>query len=238
MPADKDASGNMLASAETFTQFMGGNRSFPANGNMDDRRHRLRGLSSGDVAMNRTNNDDMQIHLAGDGMYHSAPQMVRVQLVPSGSGKANPPQDQQQASQTRQNVYGRYASYVQARLWAGLEPELQRQLDLEIAALDGGSGGSGGDGASSGDPGSNLKTGQKAVSGAGADSKDFMHVKKGEGRLSSASKVRLSTGKEDDDVLHESGDSKDYVGGTPAAHKFAKIMTLAGPSKNGFARIG
>ena len=36
--------GAMVGSAETFMSFMGGNRSFPAAGNMDDRRHRLNGL--------------------------------------------------------------------------------------------------------------------------------------------------------------------------------------------------
>jgi hypothetical protein len=241
MPADKDEMGNMIASAETFTSFMGGNRSFPANGNMDDRRHRLRGLGSGDVAMNRTNNDDMQIHLASDGMYHSAPQMVRLQLVPAGSGKANPPQSQQQASPAKLSVYAKYAPFIQARLWAGLEPELQRELDLEIATIEGraASGGSGSDGASTSDPGANLKTGQKAVNGAGANSKDFMHVKQSDGTWSSGKKIRLSKSKEDDDVLHEtnSSDGFDYCGGTPAMHKFAIVLTTAGPCKNVKGRI-
>jgi hypothetical protein len=86
--------------------------------------------------------------------------------------------------------------------------------------------------------GGNKPTGQKAVKDAGQDSKDFCHVKQGEARMSSASKVRLSTSKDDGDVLHEAGGGKDYVGGTPAKHQFAKILTLAGPSINGFGRIG
>ena len=39
--AEKGQDGKIAASAETFIGFMGGNRSFPASGNMDDRRHRL-----------------------------------------------------------------------------------------------------------------------------------------------------------------------------------------------------
>lgn len=91
MPADKDKDGKVTGSAETFYSFMGGGRSFPVSGPIDDRRHRLKGLSAGDVAMFRTNGDDTQIHLTGDGLYHSAPEgrTVRMQLVPPGSGKAS-----------------------------------------------------------------------------------------------------------------------------------------------------
>ncbi len=240
----KDDSG----SSESFIDYCGSNRGFPRSGPIDDRRHRARGLDPGDSMVNRTKNDDMQIHLASDGMYHSAPQMVRVQLVPQGSGAANPPQDQAQASPAKQSLYARYEPRIEARLWAGLEPELERQLQVELDRIEGrprvtpfaesgGAGSGGGTGANGGGQG-NKPTGQKAVNGAGADSADFMHVKKGEGRLSSKDKVRLSTGKEDDDVLHESGGKKDYVGGTPAKHKFSKILTLAGPSVNGYAKIG
>ena len=243
----KDDSG----SSESFVDYCGGNRGFPRSGPIDDRRHRLRGLSPGDSAMNRTKDDDMQVHLASDGMYHSAPQMVRCQLVPSGSGKANPPQDQAQAPQAKQNLYAKQGPHIEARLWAGLEPELQERLQVILDRLarrrggpsatpfaeSGGAGSGGGTGANGGGQG-NKPTGQKAVNGAGADSADFMHVKKGEARLSSKDKVRLSTSKDDDDVLHEAGGGKDYVGGTPAKHKFSKILTLAGPSVNGYGKIG
>jgi phage gp45-like len=265
-PAEKDGQGNITGSAENHISYSGGNRSFPVGGAMDDRRHRLRGLSPGDSAVNRGKDDDMQIHLASDGMYHSAPQMCRMQLVASGSGKANAPQQKPQAAKATQaqqvqlSLYARNGPHIEARLWAGLEPELQLELDGELVrelarigiearveagggvvvapfAESGGAGSSGGTGANGGGQG-NKPTGQKAVNGAGKDSADFMHVKKGEGRLSSKDKVRLSTGKEDDDVLHEASNKKNYVGGTPAKHKFSKILTLAGPSVNGYAKIG
>jgi len=249
MPADKGPDGKIIASGECTLQHIGGNRSHTVGGPMDDRRHRLRGLSSGDVAMNRTNNDDMQIHLAGDGIYHSAPQMVRMQLVPAGSGKANPPQKKATASQTKQSVYeaGAFKHGInERRLWAGLEPDIQRLLDLEVDLLERGSrptvgtlATGGGGGAQDSSPGRSLKTGQKAVNGAGKDSKDFMHVKQSDGTWSSGKKIRLSKSKEDDDVLHEtnSSDGFDYCGGTPAKHKFAIVLTTAGPCKNVKGRI-
>jgi hypothetical protein len=235
-------------SAETFISFQG--RSFPSCGPVDDRRHRLRGIDEGDCAMHRGKDDDMQTHFASDGMYHSAPQQVRMQLVPSGSGKANAPQQKPQAT-TAANIakiesYAKYGPRIEVRLWAGLEPEIQLELDrdlerrfgVEAFAGNGGGGSGGGGSGGGGQQQGGKKTGQKAVKDAGQDSPDFCHVKKGEARMSSASKVRLSTSKEDDDVLHEAGGGKDYVGGTPAKHKFSKNLTLAGPSINGYSKIG
>lgn len=216
-----NAAADDSGSAEAFVNFIGGNRSFPAMGPIDDRRHRLCDLSEGDSAMHRGKDDDMQIHLASDGLYHSAPQMVRVQLVPPGSAKRSPPQSQSKPQQSQPaaqlTAFQRFAFEAEARDAAG----------------------GGGSGSSTGQQqqGENKATGQKAVNSAGKDSSDFMHVKKGEARLSSKDKVRLSTGKDDGDTLHESGSGKDYVGGTPAKHKFSKILTLAGPSTNGMGRI-
>ena len=84
MDADKDKDGNITGSAETFISFIGGNRAFPAAGNIDDRRHRLKDLEKGDVAMFRTKDDQQQFHLTGDGGFWSAPEgkTVRMQLVP------------------------------------------------------------------------------------------------------------------------------------------------------------
>jgi phage gp45-like len=83
MPAIKDAMGMISDSAEAVISFMGGNRSFPVAGVMDDRRHRLHGLQPGDSAMFRTAMDQLQLHLTGDGGFWSAAQdkTVRLQLV-------------------------------------------------------------------------------------------------------------------------------------------------------------
>jgi phage gp45-like len=55
--AEKDSSGKIAASAETFVSFLGGNRSLPVTGNMDDRRHRMYKLQQGDTAMFRGRGD-------------------------------------------------------------------------------------------------------------------------------------------------------------------------------------
>jgi hypothetical protein len=89
MDATKDALGNILSSAETFVQFMGGNRSFPVFGNMDDRRHRLIELAKGDVAMFRTALDKLQMHMNKDGWFATGPRdkTVRMQLLDEDSGQ-------------------------------------------------------------------------------------------------------------------------------------------------------
>lgn len=72
--AEKDGDGKIKASAETFIGFMGGNRSFPVAGAMDDRRHRLFKLEKGDTAIFRGRGDKQQFHMSGDGGFWSAPQ--------------------------------------------------------------------------------------------------------------------------------------------------------------------
>jgi len=85
--AEKDQQGNIQGSAETFMSFMGGSRSFPVAGPMDDRRHRLYKLEKGDTAMFRGRGDKQQLHMTADGGFWTAPQnkTVRMQLVPSDS---------------------------------------------------------------------------------------------------------------------------------------------------------
>jgi phage gp45-like len=92
--AEKDENGKVTASAETFIGFMGGSRSFPVSGPMDDRRHRLYKLKKGDTAIYRGRGDKQQFHLTEDGGFWSAPQnkRVRMQLIPKDS-ESNETQD-------------------------------------------------------------------------------------------------------------------------------------------------
>ncbi|WP_338822099.1 phage baseplate assembly protein [Bradyrhizobium septentrionale] len=85
--AEKGLDGKITASAETFIGFMGGNRSFPTSGPMDDRRHRLYKLEKGDTAMFRGRGDKQQFHLTKDGGFWSAPQdkTLRMALVDQDS---------------------------------------------------------------------------------------------------------------------------------------------------------
>jgi phage gp45-like len=114
--ADKDGTGKITGSAETFISFMGGNRSFPVAAVIDDRRHRLYKLQKGDVAMFRQRNDQQQFHLTQDGGFWSAPdsKTVRMQLVPAqqqqqqGQGQQQGAQGGQQGGQQQrgqQSVY-------------------------------------------------------------------------------------------------------------------------------------
>ena len=93
--ATKDAMGKVLAGAEVAMSFLGGNRSFPLAGAMDDRRHRLFGLEKGDTAMFRGKDDQQQFHMSGDGGFWTAPdsKTVRMHLVPAKQ------QQQQQGAQ-------------------------------------------------------------------------------------------------------------------------------------------
>jgi prophage tail gpP-like protein/phage gp45-like len=83
MPPDMDGTGNITGSAEHFTSFIGGSRSFPVAGIIDDRRHRLKGLDQGDVAMFRTAQDNLQLHLTSSGGFWSSPdsKKLRMQLI-------------------------------------------------------------------------------------------------------------------------------------------------------------
>ena len=102
--ATKDAMGKIIDGAETFMSFIGGNRSFPAAGNMDDRRHRLFGLAEGDTAMFRGKDDKQQLHMTGDGGFWSAPlgKIMRMALVPA----AQKQQQQQGASAQQTDASG------------------------------------------------------------------------------------------------------------------------------------
>lgn len=83
---EKDQNGKEIG-AEAFLGFMGGNRSFPASGPIDDRRHRLYKLETGDTAMFRGRGDKQQFHLTKDGGFWSAPQdkTVRMHLLETDS---------------------------------------------------------------------------------------------------------------------------------------------------------
>jgi hypothetical protein len=100
--ATKDAMGKIIDGAETFISFIGGNRSFPVAGNMDDRRHRLFGLLAGDTAMFRGKDDKQQLHMTSDGGFWSTPvgKVMRMALVPPAQ------QQQQQGASAQQTDAG------------------------------------------------------------------------------------------------------------------------------------
>jgi phage gp45-like len=196
MPADKGQDGSIIGSAETFISYMGGNRSFPVAGNIDDRRHRLKDLDPGDTAMYRTKDDYQQFHMTTDGGFWSAPQdkTVRLALIDQDSG-----QQQQQGQQQGSQQQG------------------------------GGQGGS-----QQGQQ--NKPTGQQALKQQNQDSKRFMHITKDEA-ASSGTNVRQYL---DDGVgYHEVNTDKNvYTGALKGKAAFALVVTLKGPTKNVFGKIG
>jgi hypothetical protein len=69
---DEGKDGKPGLGPETFISFIGGNRSFPSAGPVDDRRHRMKGLSPGDVALFGGKDTGQQLHMNGIGTFMSA----------------------------------------------------------------------------------------------------------------------------------------------------------------------
>lgn len=97
--ATKGKDGQIKGSAEGFMSYIGGNRSFPVCGIMDDRRHRLINLgkdaAKGAVAMHGLKDWGQQFLITEDGMYltgNKDKKKIRFQLVENNNKK----QQQQQ----------------------------------------------------------------------------------------------------------------------------------------------
>lgn len=216
--ATKGKDGQIEDSAEGFVQFMGGNRSFPVMGVMDDRRHRLKGLEKGDTAMYRQKDDGQQFHMTKDGGFWSAQteKTVRMQLV-------DKQQDQQQGGGSGSSGGGKSVStFVDGTGGGGGDPS---------------GGGGGGDpssgGSKGGDPAS--KKGQKPVYKDGVDkSYRYVDVTKNDTRVSGNETHMMLSDK--DSYVH-CKNQKTYLGGHADKHKFARVLTEAGVAKNVWGRI-
>jgi len=236
--AEKDAMGKIISSAECFMSYGGGNRTgISVSGNIGDRRHRMRGLEKGDVGVARGKDDDMQIHLTQNGMFHSAPQKVRLQIVPQGSGKANPPQQKPKANTAEARsakalAYAAHGPRIEERLWAGLEPELQEKIHLELdrAARADGGGGPGGGGQSGQQGQQNKPTGQKAVADAGANSDSYVDVTQEETNMGGKRSQLKTPG--DRANVDCNKDQFVYVGRPKEKGPHAFVVTTKGPAKN------
>jgi phage gp45-like len=87
---DPEKDGKPGMGPETFIQFLGGNRSFPVAGPVDDRRHRLKGLKPGDVSLFRGKDDGIQLTLTALGMVisHVKGKKFRTQIVDKAGAAA------------------------------------------------------------------------------------------------------------------------------------------------------
>lgn len=214
MPAEKDAMGKIISCAEVAMHFIGGSRSFPVAGAMDDRRHRLKGLEAGDTAMFRTKNDFLQFHFAKDGGFMSAARnrTLRFALIDKDAQE----EQQQQGGGGQQSG----AASVSALAIVG----------------GGGGGGSGGGGGQGGQQGKQKPTGQTHVKKENQDSKRFMHMNADE-TAHGGTNVRqyLDDGK----GYHEINKDKNvYTGALKGKGKFAKVVTTSGPCKNVWGFLG
>ena len=148
MDGDTDGQGNVTSGPETFISFMGGNRSFPASGNIDDRRHRLMSLQKGDSAMFRTKSDKQQFHMTSQGTFWSTrdDRTNRIALVAqgqqSGSGSSGG------GSSGGGSAGGQVVPRRRLRRFETWRHD-PRLLEIEARDITGGGGGSsGGNGAS------------------------------------------------------------------------------------------
>jgi phage gp45-like len=229
--AEKDAQGKILASAECFMSFIGGNRSFPAAGPMDDRRHRLFKLAKGDTAMFRGRGDKQQFHMTEDGGYWTAPQnkTVRMQLVPEDS-ESNASVQQGDGSMQQRGL--------EMQRQAGIMPHAGVEV-MAGGAPDGGGGiNERADGTGSGGQSQQQqqqKRGQEALYKKGQDSHRFIDATKDASRVS-GDNVHLMLG--DKKVyVHVADDKKVYLGGRKGEGTFARVMTESGPSANVYAKV-
>lgn len=206
--SEKGQDGKIAASAETFIGFMGGNRSFPSAGNMDDRRHRMFKLEKGDTAMFRGRGDKQQFHMTGDGGFWTAPQnkTVRMALIDQDS----------ESNATVQQGGGSSGS------GGGAAPSLR----------DTSSGGTGSSGQQSG----GQQRGQQSLKQNNQKATRFIDVTADKTRIAGkTSHMMLDDG---NTYVHVNSDKNVYVGGAAGNGSFSMLVTLAGPCVNSQGKIG
>jgi hypothetical protein len=114
---DEEKDGKPGLGPEAFVSFIGGNRSFPVMGPVDDRRHRLKDLEAGDVALFRGRDDGQQFHMNGVGTFLSTfpGKKLRMQIVAklaeAASGRAFEGGDGQGSAESQGPQKGQKAVY-------------------------------------------------------------------------------------------------------------------------------
>jgi phage gp45-like len=234
--AEKDKGGNITGSAETFISFMGGNRSFPVAGNMDDRRHRLKGLLEGASAMFGLKEWGLQYLIHDSGFITSIAKKAQqaagggggggVSALAAGSGGGSSGSSGSQQGEDKQKKWR--VQFVDNK-------NTQQQQGTGGQQAGGGSGGGGAGGQDGQQDGQQKATGQESLHEQEAkeyvEITDELHEHKNKHH-----KLLLS---DDDSVGVEINKSKKvYVGGPADKGSYAKIITESGPSDNSYARIG
>jgi phage gp45-like len=210
--AEKDQMGKAVG-AEVVQSFLGGNRSYPVAGAMDDRRHRMFKLGKGDTAMFRGRGDKQQFHMTQDGGFWTAPQdkTVRMHLLQEDSATNSTTQQQGSSGGSGGGSAGGQS---------------------HIATRDGN--GSTGSGGQSGGQ-QQQQRGQEARYKDGQKSPMFVDVTKDASRVSGA-EVHLMLG-DGKIYVHVIG-GEVYLGAKKGEATFGKVATDAGVSVNVYAKIG
>jgi phage gp45-like len=188
--ADASKVGGMIKNcAEGFISFMGGNRSFPVVGVMDDRRHRLMNLAKdaakGAVAMFGQKDWGQQFLNTDDGMYMTGntQKKVRLQLVDNKNGQQQQAQQQPGASGPAGAQAWKVTNppgavelpdgRVVIRSKSGVEFDVERfDARAHVGARTGGAGGGNGSSAAGGAGGGN---GSSAAGGGQSTGQKTLH---------------------------------------------------------------
>jgi phage gp45-like len=210
--AEKDAMGKIQAGAETFMSFLGGNRSYPVAGNMDDRRHRMYKLEKGDTAMFRGRGDKMQFHMPSDGAYLTVPQdkQARIQMLDEDS----------ESNSTMGNGGGGGAGGGGAS-------------GFSATPYDSVSQGNGGGGDAAG--AQQQQKGQESLYKKGQDVQRYIDVTPDASRISHKDEVHVLVG--GTLLVHVVG-GEVYLGAQKGKAQFGHVATDKGISVNVYAKIG
>jgi hypothetical protein len=183
MDSIKGMLGNLVASAESFMSFMGGNRSFPSAGPMEDKRHRMMGLPQGDSGMFSTQGRKQQLHMSEDGMFGSAPndKTIRHALL-SDSSEQDMTSQTYQAQQMAQQPGGPAHKAALLAIAAGKIKDLYDPLVEPIPGVptlyDTGGTGSATSGTNAFGSMGGLQMGQKSLKSKNQDASIFMDMTK------------------------------------------------------------
>jgi phage gp45-like len=240
MDAIKDKIGAIIGSAETFISFMGGSRSFPIAGNMDDRRHRLTGLEKGDNAMYTTKGRKQQIHMSADGTFMSAPQnkTMRMALIGEDSEEDMTSATFQAAVAKAEAPGGGGAREIARLILAARGITLDPGVDPLPPGInplaDGGSSGAAGAGGAGG-AGGGQQQGQQSLKDKNTKAKLYVDITKDKTTMAGKeAHMKLDDG---NTYVHVKT-NKVYAGAESSKGKFALVVTLKGPTKNVYGKIG
>jgi phage gp45-like len=242
LPSVKDMLGKIQQCAEVVHNFLGGSRSYPIAGNMDDRRHRLMGLDPGDNSIFTTQGRKQQIQMAAEGIFHSLPmdKTMRMALLDEQTEQdmnSKSYQNQQKAQQTGGRAHDAAREALRLSEIKDLMQPLVKPMRGVPTLYDPGGTGSATEGTNAfGSYGGGQRMGQKSLKNKNQQSKRFMHMTKDE-TAHSGTNVRHYL--DDGNGYYEVNTDKNvYCGALKSKGQFAKVVTTKGPAKNVFGKIG